>query len=274
LPYFIADKSRDGYIVFTCNFLDVTYVKATAAMTFTFTYNCRGKCELWLNGVSQGQNYYNTKSVSLSLVQGWNEIAITNSTHNDGLVTNITTALSTISGIERMTSGYIATDIDRRGDLLLAYPQTIANNPEEMFYYCIALKSLDLRSFNFSIVTKLYYTFAYSMQLTDITFGNKNDFSNIVSMTSAFNFCSSLTNLDALNNIRVGFNLLYSTKLTHDSIVNIIAGLADMTLADNITWASTNSVTATPTLTLGSTNLAKLSDSEKAIATAKNWTLA
>ena len=51
-----------------------------------------------------------------------------------------------------------------------------------------------------------------------------------------------------------------SNKLTHDSIMVIINGL--------------QTVTTTQTLTLGSTNLAKLTDEEKKIATDKGWTLA
>ena len=50
------------------------------------------------------------------------------------------------------------------------------------------------------------------------------------------------------------------TALTHDSLMSIINNLA--------------TVTTTQTLTLGSTNLAKLSSEEKAIATNKGWTLA
>ena len=46
----------------------------------------------------------------------------------------------------------------------------------------------------------------------------------------------------------------------HDSLMSIINNLA--------------TVTTTQTLTLGSTNLAKLSSEEKAIATNKGWTLA
>lgn len=50
-------------------------------------------------------------------------------------------------------------------------------------------------------------------------------------------------------------------KLTHDSLISII----------NVLEAKTS---GTFTLSLGSTNLAKLSDAEKAIATQRGWTLA
>lgn len=57
-----------------------------------------------------------------------------------------------------------------------------------------------------------------------------------------------------------GFNV-GDCPLTHDSLMSIINALATKTSG---TW----------TVTLGSTNLAKLTDAEKAIATQKGWTLA
>ena len=61
------------------------------------------------------------------------------------------------------------------------------------------------------------------------------------------------------------FNISISLKscisLTHDCLVNMLNNLKDLT-GD-----------AAKTLTLGTTNLAKLTDEEKAIATNKNWTL-
>ena len=54
----------------------------------------------------------------------------------------------------------------------------------------------------------------------------------------------------------------FTKKLTHDSMVAMIAALKDY------------SEGTAHTLTLGATNLARLSEDEKAVATAKNWTLA
>lgn len=59
------------------------------------------------------------------------------------------------------------------------------------------------------------------------------------------------------------FNVSTCTKLTHDSLMSIINTLKDY-----------SSTTTTKTCTLGATNLAKLTDAEKAIATQKGWTLA
>jgi hypothetical protein len=58
-----------------------------------------------------------------------------------------------------------------------------------------------------------------------------------------------------------GLSLNTSYYLEHDSIVNMLENLADLTGST----AKTSSI--------GSTNLAKLTDEEKAIATNKNWTL-
>lgn len=60
-----------------------------------------------------------------------------------------------------------------------------------------------------------------------------------------------------------GFALPSAVKLSHDSLMSIINALADYSESTS-TW----------TVTLGATNLAKLTDVEKAIATEKGWTLA
>ena len=85
-------------------------------------------------------------------------------------------------------------------------------------------------------------------------------------------FINMFNNTPALENLTVdgiisnnGFNVSTCTKLTHDSLMSIINTLADKTTDTSGTnWVCT----------LGSTNLAKLSDAEKAIATQKGWTLA
>lgn len=75
-----------------------------------------------------------------------------------------------------------------------------------------------------------------------------------------FNGCSSLTTINGGIEAKVSLDLSSCTKLTHDSLMNIINSI--------------QTVTSTQTLTLGSTNLAKLTDEEKQIATGKGWTLA
>ena len=86
------------------------------------------------------------------------------------------------------------------------------------------------------------------------------DVSNVTEIGFIFRACSSLTDLGGFIGLKLNLDLSASSKITHDSLMNVINKAAD--------------VTASPaTLTLGSTNLAKLTDEEKAIATNKGWTL-
>lgn len=79
------------------------------------------------------------------------------------------------------------------------------------------------------------------------------------SFSSTFGSCKALANIVIEG--KIGNNINFSPcPLTHDSLMSIINHLA--------------TVSTTKTLTLGATNLAKLTDAEKAIATEKGWTLA
>ena len=71
--------------------------------------------------------------------------------------------------------------------------------------------------------------------------------------------CESLINLGGFGAIKESFDLSASTKLTVESLMNVINQAATVT---------------GKTMTLGSTNLAKLTDEQKAVATSKGWTLA
>ena len=83
---------------------------------------------------------------------------------------------------------------------------------------------------------------------------------NATSTTNCFDGCFALETVTGNPNFKVSLSLSSCTKLTHDSLMVIINGL--------------QTVTSKQTLTLGSTNLAKLTDAEKKIATDKGWTLA
>ena len=62
-------------------------------------------------------------------------------------------------------------------------------------------------------------------------------------------------------NINANLNISSSTKFTREALVEIIGNLKAQT-------------SGSKTLTMGSTNLAKLTDEDKAVATGKGWTLA
>ena len=76
--------------------------------------------------------------------------------------------------------------------------------------------------------------------------------------------CKNLVNLGGFGAIKESIDLHWSTLLTVESIMNVINQAADL-----------NSLGITgKTMTFGSTNLAKLTDEQKAVATNKGWTLA
>ena len=80
--------------------------------------------------------------------------------------------------------------------------------------------------------------------------------------------CSSLTDFSGLRNVRLSLNLSPCSSLTQTSLLNTIDGLYDFT------GNGLNPGSAQGTLTLGATNINKLTDEQKAVATSKGWTLA
>lgn len=157
-------------------------------------------------------------------------------------------------------------------------------NMNSMFYGCKSLTSIP--QLNTSKVTNMINMFNGCTSLTTIP---QIDTSKVTSMSNMLSYCSSITSvprLDAtsltsagnmfgydffpldkftdfggLTNLKIDLDLSPCTALTHDSLMNVINEAGD--------------VTSNPkTLTLGTTNLSKLTDEEKAIATNKGWTLA
>lgn len=72
--------------------------------------------------------------------------------------------------------------------------------------------------------------------------------------------CFSLVNITGNPNFKVSVDFKSCKKLTRDSLMVVINGL--------------QTVTTTQKLTLGTENLAKLTEADKKIATDKGWTLA
>lgn len=157
-------------------------------------------------------------------------------------------------------------------------------NMSDMFSGCDALTSLDLTNFNTSNVTNMGDMFGYCDNLTSLDLSSF-DTSNVTSIHSMFRLDRKLKNIkgilnlqnlgdsgwghfescDALeevhiHNLGISLSLSDSPNLTHDCLVELINNL--------------QTVTSTKKLTLGATNLAKLSDAEKQVATDKGWTLA
>lgn len=151
-------------------------------------------------------------------------------------------------------------------------------NMEAMLYSCSSLITIPL--LNTSSVTDMGSMLGYCSKLSSLPL---LDTSNVINMERMFYGCSSLTSIPALdvskvtsfNNcflscrslksilmtgMKVSFNISVSTQFEESDLVTILNNLA--------------TVTTTQTLTMGATNLAKLTDEDKAIATNKGWTLA
>jgi len=142
-----------------------------------------------------------------------------------------------------------------------------------MFRNCANLASLDISGLQNSTATTLANIFNNCSKLSDLSLGTF-DSTHVNVMTNAFYRCSNLANITGtFSNIGQGYTsttvnyaayriaLNASTKLTHDSMMNIINGLYDLSSAGK----------ANQSLVFGTTNLSKLSSSEIAIATSKGW---
>lgn len=123
-----------------------------------------------------------------------------------------------------------------------------------MFESCSKLTSVPL--FDTRNVTSIAYMFNGCSSLTSVP---SFDTSKVNYMGSVFYNCSSLETIHMIN-IGVNLDISSSTKFTREALLEIIGNL--------------KTVTSTKTLKMGTTNLAKLTEEDKAIATNKGWTLA
>lgn len=130
-----------------------------------------------------------------------------------------------------------------------------AINMSRMFQGCKGLTTIP--QIDTSSVEYMGSMFQNCSSLTSIPLIDASSLSEVPMM---FRACSSLTDLGGFAGLHAGIDLSHC-PLTHDSIMNVINKAADVTKYPE-------------TLKLGSTNLAKISDEEKSIATNKGWTLA
>ena len=137
----------------------------------------------------------------------------------------------------------------------------VATSLNRCFQNCWDLTSLTLPDGCGQVATDMAYCFNNCQSLISLHLptGFGQAVSSIYQQVN-FQYCSSLTTITGNPNFKVSLNLSPCPNLTHDSIMVVINGL--------------QTVTETQTLTLGTDNLAKLSDAEKQIATNKGWTLA
>lgn len=150
-------------------------------------------------------------------------------------------------------------------DSMLYYCTKITNVPEldtsnvvrmyEMFSNCSML--ITIPKLDTSKVTSMGSMFSGCSSLTTVPM---LDTTNVTNMNSMFSYCSNLETIHMIN-INDDLDIHWSTKFTREALLEIIGNLKAQT-------------SETKTLKMGSTNLAKLTDEDKAIATNKGWTLA
>lgn len=148
-------------------------------------------------------------------------------------------------------NSYKGTSID---DLIQPNDTENVTNMGSMFSYCDNLTTIP--QLNTSKVTSIDAIFYNCSKLTTIP---ALDVSKVKYATNSFNNCVNLKSI-LMTGMKVSFNISSSTKFEESDLVTILNNLA--------------TVTTTQTLTMGATNLAKLTDEDKAIATNKGWTLA
>lgn len=161
---------------------------------------------------------------------------------------------------------------------------------EGMFYRCQNLKQAEV---NISRAMVCFSTFCECSKLQKVVLNTDNSDIDIADTISMFNGCTSLSSLtingrwasvsqtytmfagcSSLTDLN-GSAIWYASvdlspcPLTEASLVNMLNWLNDFTSPSSREMEEYQG-----TLTLGPTNLAKLTDEQKAIATNKGWTLA
>lgn len=142
------------------------------------------------------------------------------------------------------------------GDISINAPNATSAN--SAFYLCKNINSITLTTAPLTIYGQIFLNATKLQSVYNLNLGETSE-----AQYQPF-YCSNLTNITFADGSIINNSTSFSscTKLTVDSILNILNILKDLT-------GSTSA-----TLTLGATNLAKLTDEQKAIATNKNWVLA
>ena len=126
-----------------------------------------------------------------------------------------------------------------------------------LFHLARSVKRIDISNWTTGTLTEARGGMFYLNDRLEYLDMTGLDFSQVMDMTGMFDFASKLVDFYPPNNISCNFKISYS-PLSVDSIVRILNNLATVESA---------------TLNLGSNNLAKITEEQIGIATAKGWTL-
>ena len=152
---------------------------------------------------------------------------------------------------------------------LTSIPQLVTSNVYEMRYMfrgCSSLTTIPQLD-----TSRMQHIYGMFMECSGLKSLPLLDFSNVGDTRELFDIPSSsneqpypdLTDLGGFKNLKVSLNLSGMPNLTVQSLMNVINNLYNK-----------KGAASTPTLTLGTTNLNKLTAEQKAVATNKGWVLA
>ena len=289
-------KASPEYVIFqnyTGTSLDLSWLDTSNMTDMTSMFeNCSSLTSLDVSGFNTSNAtdmtlmFYNCKNLTSLDVSSFNTSKVTRMRNTFGYLENISSldvSLFDTSKVTSMEQMFLncskLTSID-----LSNFNTSNVTRMYGMFKECSSLTSLDVSNFDTSQVTSMAYMFYGCKSLTSLTFGSNFNTSSVTNMNQMFYNCPKLKNIVGtlnmqnvtsasnmieycsaleevhIHNLGVDLKLSNSYKITHDCLVELINNL--------------QTVTSTKTLTLGSTNLAKLTDAEKQVATNKGWTLA
>ena len=137
-----------------------------------------------------------------------------------------------------------------------------ATDMSDMFKFCTNLTTIpQLDTSNATDISNLFYE-CYALKSIPLL-----DCGNVTKIRNIFGYydLTTLTDLGGFKNIKVNFDIQRAPNLTVQSLMNVINNLYD--------FRANGDSTTTKTLTLGTTNLDKLTDEQKAVATNKGWQL-
>ena len=219
------------------------------------------------NVTNMGQMFYNC--TNLTTIPQLNTSNVTNMNQMFNYCTNLTTIpqLNTSNVTNTAQMFYGCTH-------LTTIPQLNTSNVTSMSYMFGSCTNLTtIPQLDTSNVTNMSYMFDSCINLTTI---HRLNGEKLTVVAGTFSNCKSLENFNGIINLGQAYltaqsanyssyklNLSYSNKLTQDSLMNVINNLYDI---------KTKGVKPQQ-LVLGSTNLAKLTAEEVAIATNKGWTV-
>lgn len=254
-----------------------TYAKSVMALgDYTFTQVCdvvnksdAKNVDLTMIDVSNVTSFYdafaNNKTIENVNVSNWNTLQVTNMSSTFYLCDKLQSVSCENWRLDNCTSMYAMFDscLALKNFDPSRWNTSKVTNMEWVFIRCASLTSLDLSNWDTSQVTIMNNFFNSCTSLTSLDISGWNT-SKVHNMRNMLNNCHSLETLKCDNlilpNIELGnIGLVYSTKLSVDSIVGLLNALPQSDKGYSFQ--------------IGSDNIGKLSDEQKAIATDKGWTL-